>query len=275
MKLLSSINSIVPHYDAFLLDLWGVIHDGQQLYDGVRETILQLRVAHKKIIFLSNAPRRASRAQAVLTQLGIEPELYDHIVTSGEVGYEWLLSGLSPLGKKYYFIGAARDADLLHGTYFECVETIEQADFILNLGFGTEEQTEDSFTPILAAAQKLNLPMLCLNPDIEVVKISGGRFPCAGLIARIYKEIGGTVTYFGKPYTDVYEHAQQLLGWVDKTKILAVGDSLETDILGAKNFGIDCALVTGGILKGKTITEVEEVCMQLAVRPNYIIPRFA
>jgi HAD superfamily hydrolase (TIGR01459 family) len=128
---------------------------------------------------------------------------------------------------------------------------------------------------LLKSAKKLQLPMLCLNPDLEVVKISGERFPCAGVIAQNYLKIGGKVTMFGKPHQQIYEHCHKLLGKINKQKILAIGDGLETDILGARDFGIDCALVTGGILRGKTIAEIEEICVALAVRPSYIIPKFA
>lgn len=274
MKLLSSIASITHAYDAFLLDLWGVIHDGTNLYPNVYDTLVKLRKDGKKIIFLSNAPRRASRAAAVLEQLGIESALYDHIVTSGEVGHSWLAAGGADWGKRYYFIGAQKDEDLLYDLDFECVSDIEQADFILNLGFGTEEQTAADFTLLLRTAHQLNIPMLCLNPDFEVIKLSGERFPCAGVIARDYLAIGGKVTYFGKPYAQVYEHCQSLLSGVNKSKILAIGDGLETDILGAKNYGVDAALVMGGILRGRTIPEIEEICLKLAVRPNYLMPKF-
>ena len=274
MKLLSSIASISDNYNAFLLDLWGVIHDGSQAYPNVYDTLIKLRLAGKKIIFLSNAPRRAARAAAVLEQLGIESALYDHIVTSGEVGYHWLQAGDTDWGKRYYFIGAQKDEDLLYNTDFEQVYELKNADFILNLGFGSDEQTAADFTLLLEIASKLNLPMLCLNPDFEVVKISGERFPCAGVIAKNYEEIGGKVTYFGKPYQQVYDHCHKLLNNIDKKKILAIGDSLDTDILGAKNFGVDSMLVMGGILRDKTIAEIEEICVKSSLRPNYLIPKF-
>lgn len=274
MKLISSVSAIAENYDALLLDLWGVVHDGEQLYPDVYETIVSLRKAGKKLIFLSNAPRRASRAAAVLEHLGIESALYDDIVTSGEVGYEWLVSGKSPFGKNYFFIGAEKDHDLLKDTDFNEVFKLEEADFVLNLGFGSEEKTLADFSFVLSSAQELNLPMLCLNPDIEVVKISGDRFPCAGLLARHYLEIGGKVTFFGKPYIEVYGHCHKLLEGLDKCKILAVGDSLETDIAGAKNFGVDCALVMGGILRDKTVAQIEEMSIASALRPNYIMPKF-
>lgn len=278
MKLLSSIASIAGDYDAFLLDLWGVIHDGEQLYPDVYESLVSLKKDGKNIIFLSNAPRRAARAAAVLDALGIEPALYDTIVTSGEVGHRWLADGLSggslPFGKRYYFIGASKDEDLLHDLDFEQVVDIRDADFILNLGFGSDEQTAADFTLLLKIAGERKIPMLCLNPDLEVIKLSGARFPCAGVIAKEYIKLGGEVAYFGKPYSAVYEHCHRLLPDVKKSKILAVGDGLETDILGAKNFGIDCVLVMGGILRGKSIAEIEELCLGLAVRPDYMVSTF-
>jgi len=97
MDFINSLESIISRYDALLLDLWGVVHDGSQLYPGVHETLVKLQQANKKIIMISNAPRRARKAVAVLTQLGVELELYDHVITSGELGYQWL-KNRSPLG---------------------------------------------------------------------------------------------------------------------------------------------------------------------------------
>lgn len=274
MKILPSISSIIPNYDAFLLDLWGVVHDGTQLYDGVRETLVALKKADKQVVFISNAPRRAARVASVLTELGIEPALYDYIVSSGEVGFHWLESGKSPWGNHYYLIAAEKDKGLLDNLNFEQVDELKNADFILNLGFGTEEQTSEDYAPTLQAAAKLNIPMLCLNPDLEVIKISGGRFPCAGALAKDYIALGGKVKSFGKPYPEVYEYAHKLLGGIDKKQILAVGDSLETDIPGAKQFGVDCVLVTSGILKGHEIAEIKEMCGSLDLHPTYLLPQF-
>lgn len=279
MKFLNSISAIIPDYNAFLLDLWGVVHDGTQLYDGVRETLVALKKAGKKIVFISNAPRRAARVAAVLTELGIESALYDHIVSSGEVGFHWLEAGKAQSknflrGNRYYLIAAEKDAGLLGSLDFKQVAELKNADFVLNLGFGTEEQTAEDYAPTLRAASKMSLPMLCLNPDLEVIKISGGRFPCAGALAKEYMLLGGKVTWFGKPYPAVYEYAHKLLGGIDKQQILAVGDSLETDIPGAKQFGVDSLLVTGGILKGHDLAEIKEMCKSLALSPTYLIPQF-
>lgn len=274
MEPLSSISSIIPNYNAFLLDLWGVVHDGGQLYPGVRETLAVIKKTGKPVIFLSNAPRRSYRVAAVLSDLGIDSSLYSNVVSSGEAGFRYLKEENFPLGKRYYMIAADKDTGLLNDLSYEQVQDLKNADFILNLGFGTEEQTTEDFTPLLQNAAKLSLPMLCLNPDLEVVKISGERFPCAGAIAKSYEALGGKVKWFGKPYREVYEYSHSLLGGIDKKQILAVGDSLETDIPGAQAFGIDSVLVTGGILKVHDISEIKSMCADLKLHPTYIISKF-
>ena len=274
MQSLNNLSAIANRYDAFILDLWGVIHDGTHLYDGVHHTLEQLRVQNKKVVMLSNAPRRAARAIAVLEQLGLESHLYDALITSGEAGYHWLAQGKAPWGKRYYYIGPSKDLGVLDGLDYQRVDDVKSADFLLNVGFGSEEGSDEDWQPLLRAAKGLQLPMLCLNPDLEVVKITGQRFPCAGVIARDYERMGGKVTSFGKPYAAVYEECLQHFGATDKTRILAVGDSLDTDIPGALGFGVDCVLVTGGILKRFSANEIEASCREKNLAPTYIMPSF-
>jgi HAD superfamily hydrolase (TIGR01459 family) len=275
VKNIPSLSAVAANYDVFLLDLWGVIHDGTALYDGVHNALSQLRAAGKTILFISNAPRRASTVAARLGELGIEDSLYDHVVSSGEVGYRWLeAGGAAQSGNRYFFIGPSRDAGVLDGLNCTLAQTLEEADFVLNVGFGSEEQTSDDFAPILSRAAELGLPMLCLNPDLEVVKITGERFPCAGVLAHHYEALGGKVEWFGKPYKAIYDFSHELLGAPLRHRILAVGDSLETDIPGAKRFGVDSLLVTGGILNDKSIAEIQAECDSLNLSPTYLAPRF-
>ena len=274
MKQEASLAAISAGYDVFLLDLWGVVHDGTSLYPGVKSALQQLRAQQKTVIFLSNAPRRTHKVKAVLNDLGVDELLYAKLVASGEVGHQWLASGRAPYGKHYYFVGAAKDADVLEGLPFSRVDDIKQADFILNTGFGSEEQTADDFTALFHTAHGLSLPMLCLNPDLEVIKITGERFQCAGVLAQAYKQLGGAVKYFGKPYAEVYEFCLQGIE-VDKSRILAVGDSLETDMPGGQAFGVDTMLITGGILKHLSYAEIMHECTHLGLRPTYIAPSLA
>jgi len=276
MQPLTGLSTIIDHYDALLLDLWGVIHDGTHLYPDVTDTLGKLRQADKKIIFVSNAPRRVSRAVSVLTQLGIKPEWYDYTITSGELGYQWLSSDQATSkdnmrGKHYYYIGPAKDLDILDGLDYQRSDDIKSSDFLLNVGFGSEQQSSADWQMLLRAAKALSLPMLCLNPDSEVVKISGERFDCAGVLAAEYERLGGKVKYFGKPFAEVYVHCMEWLAPLPKSRVLAIGDGITTDIAGAVRFGIDATLVTGGILKKQT-EDIEALCRQHSAVPQYIMP---
>ncbi len=276
MQFVSHLSSIAPDFDALLLDLWGCVHDGTNLYPDALYCIEQAYKAGKRIIFLSNAPRRATKAQAVLDQLGVSSSLYTTIVTSGEVGFQALKTGALNFGTAYYFVGAPHDASVLHGLDCVRVDNIAQAEFILNCGFGTEGQSSEDISGLLADAAARSLPMLCLNPDLEVVKITGERFLCAGVIARDYIMLGGKVQYFGKPYPQVYDYSMHLLAPTPRTRILAIGDSLHTDVLGANNAHIASTLVTGGILKqtfhGKSEAEIEAFLLSQDTHPTYVIP---
>lgn len=275
MKALPGLAAVAGDYDAFLLDLWGVVHDGTHLYPGVHDTLEKLRAQDKKIIFVSNAPRRAEKAMRVLSQLGVEEALYDHAITSGELGYQWLASGKAPWGRRYYYIGPSKDADVLDGLDFTRADDIKQADFLLNVGFGSEGESTEDWTPLLRAAKGAGLPMLCLNPDFEVVKISGERYACAGVLAADYERMGGKVQYFGKPFPEVYAQCMEWFAPVPRPKILAVGDGIVTDIAGAVNAGLDAMLITGGIIRKESPEAVEALCRKHAAVPKYVMPRLA
>ncbi|MGE0754235.1 MAG: TIGR01459 family HAD-type hydrolase [Alphaproteobacteria bacterium] len=269
MKYINSLSSIIDSYDALILDLWGVVHDGTHLYPGILEVLRELKAAGKKVIFLSNAPRRAHKVVAVLEQLGVGSALYQEAMSSGEMGYRWLAQELR-WGPDYYYIGPSKDADVVDGLEYKRLDDIKLADFLLNVGFGSEEQNSDDWMPLLRAAKGQSLPMLCLNPDLEVVKQSGERFACAGELAGRYAQLGGEVKWFGKPYPEVYDYCLHALG-TTKERVLAIGDSLHTDIQGAVDADIDCVLVTGGILKPQA-HRIEELCREHQLAPDFIMP---
>ncbi|MFW0777201.1 MAG: TIGR01459 family HAD-type hydrolase [Rickettsiales bacterium] len=270
MERLTSLSTVADNYDAMLLDLWGVVHDGTALYPGAQAAMTALKEAGKQIMLVSNAPRRSHKAVAVLEKLGVDASLYDHVITSGELGWQWLSSGDCAWGKRYFYIGPSKDADVLDGLDYVRVDDVKQADFLLNVGFGSEEeQASSDLSMLLRAAKAQNTPMLCLNPDLEVVKITGERFECAGVIAAEYARMGGEVKYFGKPFSETYDYCMQTLG-IEKHNILAVGDGLGTDIKGALGAAIDCVFVTGGIFK-KDEHAIEEACKKYDVSPQYIM----
>ncbi len=283
IKQYSSITSIIADYDAFFIDLWGVIHDGVEAYPGVNDCLDKMRQAGKKLIFLSNAPRRAYRAIEGLRKVGVPDGLYDHVVTSGEVTFEFMQSGSSGYGKHYYMIGPERDGGLFDGLDLKRVASPKDADFVIVTGFEDDNSTLEEKIPELEECLRYKLPLICANPDIVIVRISGVRALCAGAIAEKYEQMGGRIKQFGKPYNEVYQKCMSYVQGVPKSRIAAIGDNLDTDIKGANNFDIDSYLIAGGIL-GEELgikhgqlpspDKLQKVCDRAAVAPTGVLPEF-
>lgn len=285
MQFHDNLKEISATYNYFIFDIWGVIHDGSDIYPNVIETLTFLRSQNKKICFLSNAPRRSHKAAVVLEKLGIHQNLYDFILTSGEATFLELKKNqeqnFKDFGKKYFYIGPQKDIDLLDGLNYIIVNNASEADFAITTGFDDENSTLQDKMPQIEAAKKANLDLICVNPDLIVVKQSGLEMLCAGVIAKEYERIGGKVHYFGKPHNLVYKIVCENFNNIDNSKILAVGDALETDIRGASNSRIDSALVTGGILSNQLgikygqkaeKNKLEMICQNHQIYPKFVIP---
>jgi HAD superfamily hydrolase (TIGR01459 family) len=253
-QIISKNNSLElsEYYDHFILDVWGVIHDGTSAYDGVVENLSKLRKTGKKIYFLSNAPRRATKVVATLEKFGITNDFYDLIMTSGEATYLSLKANqedsFSKYGKNYYYIGPKKDQDLLSGLNYTEVQKASDANFAIVTGFDDELSKANEKEQDLKNCLEHNLPLLCVNPDLIVIKKSGQEMLCGGLIAKQYAKMGGEVVYFGKPHKAVYDTILSLADIDDKSRVVAIGDGIETDIDGANRNNIDSALIGGGIL---------------------------
>lgn len=247
---LSGLSAVIDRYDGLILDLWGVIHDGEQPYSGVAEALDRLNAAGKVLCLLSNAPRRTGGVIAKLDGMGIGRDRYTHVMTSGEAAFEALRARddawHAALGRRLYHIGPDRDTDVFDGLGYTVVATPDEAEFVVNTGVVDFSETVEDYRPVLEACAVRHLPMLCANPDL-VVMVGPRTVVCAGLLSAHYQEMGGSVFYHGKPHAPVYERCLRLMGIADHRRILAVGDSLRTDVAGANAAGIDVALVTGGI----------------------------
>lgn len=273
------ITPIIDNYDYFLLDLWGVIHDGTKTYPGVIERLQYLKQMGKKVCFLSNAPRRAKKVAELLERLGISKDLYDFILTSGEATF----SHIADLKKSglYYYIGPDKDADLLDELlHYKKTDDASKADFAIITGFDDGNYDIAHKMPQLLEAKKNNLELICANPDLTVVKQTGEELLCAGILANEYKKLGGKVVYFGKPYDFVYERVFSLFSIDNMTKVLAVGDGIETDILGANRAKIDSAFIAGGILANELKIKhgqlpqkdlMQVICDKYQAYPTFII----
>jgi HAD superfamily hydrolase (TIGR01459 family) len=274
---MSGFSKLVENYEGFIVDLWGVVHDGVKPYPGVIACLAELRALNKPVVFLSNAPRRAAAIGRTLADMGIGPELFAGIMSSGEAVYLALRDRIEPdftaLGEKLYHLGPERDRDVFDSLQFTEVKTPGEADFMLNTGpddfLGPEDPSV--YTPSLDAALAAGLPMVCANPDLEVVR-EGRRIICAGLLAQYYEGNGGRVILRGKPDPAIYAPTLALLG-TEKSRTLAVGDSLRTDMAGAKAAGIDACWVMSGI--HALHPEDAPAAAELAgIHPKAILKRF-
>lgn len=245
----STIKEIVSPYELLIIDLWGVIHDGNHLYPGAEQTIEYLHSIGKKIVFLSNAPRRAEHTRRQLIDFGIGPDLYERVITSGELAFEYLSKARrgksSEQYETYFYIGSEKDQDVLEGSGLTRVRNMQEAKLVIATGFeiGEDQDVKDKY---LKEAVKENLPMFCLNPDLEIHKHDGRIHYCAGILAKRYKQLGGRVKFFGKPEAATYKRILDSFS-VPPEKILCIGDNIHTDIKGASKSKLDSALILWGI----------------------------
>ncbi|NKB43033.1 MAG: TIGR01459 family HAD-type hydrolase [Alphaproteobacteria bacterium] len=250
MRALKGLSEISEEFDGFILDLWGLIHDGVTAYPGVVDTFKALIKNETKTILLSNAPRRSRLLIDGMTAMGIAPELYGDVFSSGEATWQELTSRSDPffsrLGHRAYHIGPERDVSVLEETGIQRIQKMEQADFVLNTGPVELDHGIEAYEPVLLEALARDLPMVCANPD-DVVMREGRRVVCAGAIARRYEALGGRAVYRGKPDPAVYNLAAKRLGISDRSRIAVIGDALETDVSGANASGLKAIWCTGGI----------------------------
>ena len=250
LRLIDGMRALAPEYDGFILDLWGVVHDGTAPFPGVLDCMERLIGAGKRLVLLSNAPRRSDDVVRRIARIGVPGRLYHGVMSSGEEAWQHLKHRDEPfyaaLGRRCLHIGSERDLEMREGLDLAFVMTPAGADFLLNTGPAEWDDTIEGYAPVLNAARAGGLPMVCANPDLVV--IHGGKPAlCAGALAEEYERLGGQVCWHGKPHPSVYDSCLVLLGISDRRRILAIGDSLRTDIAGAAGAGIDSLLIAGGV----------------------------
>lgn len=275
------ITPLLDEYDGFIIDLWGVVHDGAQLFPGALDALRLLDRRAKSFVFVTNAPRRVAPIVELLTGFGIPGELARNVLSSGELVYEELASRRSPdfarLGRTFFHLGPERDRNVFESlTGYKEVETPETADFVLNTGPWDLEAAEETFDPILSACAARNLPMVCANPDKVIVR-EGRMSICAGALAVRYERMGCEVIWRGKPDAAVFHAAVARLG-VTPAKALVIGDSFTTDLAGADAALLDSVLVTGGIHARELAAEgqpVDGTAVQDLARLHGLFPEAA
>jgi HAD superfamily hydrolase (TIGR01459 family) len=249
--ILSGLRDIADSHDAYILDLWGCVHNGIAPFPGVKDALRRLKRSGKRVLLLSNAPRRASVIVEQLARIhGIGGDLYDSVLTSGEVAWRALQrredEEHARLGTRALHLGPERDLGMFEGSGIVRVTDPALADFILATGPNTDDLDVDAHMKLLEASLRRDLPLLCANPDLEVIR-GETRLVCAGAIAERYAVLGGRVIYHGKPHAVTYRAALDALDRPDSARVLCVGDGLRTDILGANRAGLPSAFIPGGI----------------------------
>lgn len=241
---MSALDLLDARYRLILCDIWGVVHDGVRLYPGAAARLRRWRGEGRCVILITNAPRPADAVTQQLARLGLPGECWDGIATSGEAGIE----ALNALGRPVGFVGTGGDRAILER---RGVRIADGEDFTELACTGVTETRPDpqQYRRDLERWADRDVHMHCLNPD-RVVMRGGVLEACAGAIADLYEALGGRVTWYGKPHETIYRHALHLAGDPPSNQVLAVGDGLQTDMLGAARMGFDAMFVSGGIHAG-------------------------
>jgi HAD superfamily hydrolase (TIGR01459 family) len=284
-KFCDGISDISDSYMGFILDLWGVLHDGKKAFEDVPYALKELASRGKKVILLSNASIDAKDMKAHLKKMGVTPTMYTKIVTSGQYVRDYLSNEKTALGKKYYLIANTDSYPAFSGMDLERVDDIKDADFLV-IGGLPQGQYLDDIAPILRKGVQRHLKAVCLNPD-SLSLLGAAYLSGPTVIASKYQDFGGIVEYIGKPYKAIYKHCIEILQQDDifPGDTVMIGDTMAHDILGASLAGMDTCLVRTGIHAGvfkrcQNPADVDRALNILSVqynnlRPTYLLENFS
>ncbi len=266
-QILSGLSDIASEYDALVCDVWGVLHNGKEPFLAAAEALRKFRAERGPVVLLSNAPRLVGTLMKQFEAIGVPLDCFDAVVTSGVAARDDLLWRTRGKTLPMLHLGPERDCDVFEGLNIARVEA-DDAEIVLCTGlYHDDHETPDDYAEILAKLKEKELTMLCANPDI-VVQRGGRLIYCAGALARAYEKIDGEVVYFGKPYPAIYDLALETMRKATRrtiTRVLAVGDGMETDLKGANAMGFDALFIAHGIhaaelgeITAETLTQLFE-----------------
>ena len=261
MKELNHLSDIYKNYDTFVIDLWGVVHNGMVLNPKAIEAIEQLEKNSKKIVFLSNAPRPSSKVINFLLKMNMNKKYLSNVMTSGEAAMHAI--NKNKFGKSFFHLGPPRDTSVFEKVKDNRVD-LESCDFIICTGlFDDHEDDLEYYRNYLK--NHISKKLVCTNPDLTVHRGTVEEL-CAGSVAKVFEEIGGEVVYFGKPHEEIYK-----MCYGQNEKVLAIGDNLRTDIKGANNLKIDCIFITEGVHRNEfnNFSELNKLLGKYSVKANY------
>lgn len=279
-QIIQSLGEISHNYDALFCDLWGCYHNGIDFYPAAARACQRFRESGGKVILLTNAPRPANSVKALLDRMGAPADSYDAIVSSGSACQAALSGG--QFGTRFHYVGPDRDLHMLTDLG-QSAQPLETSDAILLTGLRDDStETPEDYADEIAAWKARDLTVLCANPDL-IVDRGHQRLWCAGAIAQAYEDAGGKVVWFGKPHEPVYNRCHQVLGELTgtetpKSRILAIGDGILTDVPGGINAGLDTIFVTGGLSSsdfGPDIEQPQQGLLDKFLSVQGLAPRFA
>ncbi len=284
IPILTGLAGMADDYDLFILDLWGVVHDGVTVYPGAAHCLHRLRQRDSRVVLLSNAARPSDSVAAHLVELGVEADMYDWLLTSGDVTANAVAARADghgdDAGPAYFHLGPERCRPTLDACGGREV-ALDAAELIICTGlFDDETEQPEDYAELLKSAVARGLSMICANPDI-VVNRGGKIIPCAGAVAAFYEELGGTVQRFGKPFPDIFDRLFAESPEIPRSRAVMIGDGLPTDIRGARQAGIDAIWIGGGIHAealdmgpdGRLHPDkVHKVAEQAGERPKAVLP---
>ena len=250
---IKGLRQIVSQFDGMLIDQFGVIHDGQKLYPGTLRVLSELHEAGVPVAVMTNSGKRAAANRQRLENMGVPRQHFVDAVSSGEVAYQTLNV------TRAYLIGKDDEDYGLDG--ITLVTNPRDAEIILIMGSNAPQTSLDDYRKLFSG---LALPAICCNPD-KLMLTPQGLLPAPGAIAALYEEMGGQVTWVGKPYPGIYRHAAELIG--NPARILCIGDSAEHDVAGGRNAGYSTLLVMTGVSAGLDPA-------QLSPQPDYWMEAF-
>jgi HAD superfamily hydrolase (TIGR01459 family) len=284
-RFVDGIGAFADRYEGFLLDQWGVIHDGRKALPEAVAALAELKRRNKRLAVLSNSGRRAALNRRRLADMGLDVAMLDAVVTSGEAAWNLLRQrsqpGFRDLGRRCVLFTIGGDRAVLDDLGIEVAEEPEDADFLFNTGLEIPPRTLDDYRAVLERAAERRLPMLCSNPD-RVAPSHGRLITAPGTVAAMYEQMGGTVLYVGKPHAPIYGACLDALDGLEPSELVAVGDSVEHDVRGANGVGIDCCFVTGGIhaqhfppgiSPAGREGRLADLCQRFGARPQWVVPR--
>ncbi len=246
------LSEISNTYSLILCDIWGVVHNGNNLYPEAVNSLSAYLETGGDICLITNAPRRSNIIRDYLVNMGVSNDICNNIISSGDCSYSWLSSVKD---RPLFHIGPEKDNSLFTGLDLKKVSEFECLECICTGFFNEYIEAIDDYQKLLETLLERGIVIHCANPDLYVNK-GNIRLPCAGLIAQSYSQMGGEVVYFGKPHPFIYELALDKVcklkqKSMPKNRILAIGDGLNTDIAGASNFGIDSFFIINGVHEGE------------------------